>query len=137
MFGRFETQVEVTLDKTAVLEKLRENLQSHSRLVSEARDGYLKKAKEVLERALAQATEGKVVSLEFHLAVPKDYSSVYKTTIEMLEMHTGETITLAAGDYKKLIQDDWDWAHDFVVSNAAYSEGTRKYGVTKQLLQDA
>ncbi len=136
MFGRFDTQVKVTLSKDFVLNKLRENLASHSRLVAEARDGYIKKSSEELEKKLAQVREGKLVSLSFHLTVPKDYSSVYRTTISMLELHTEDKINLEAGDYKKLIDDDWEWAQDFVISNSAYSSGTREYGLSKNLLQD-
>jgi hypothetical protein len=131
MLGYRGITMNVNCKKDQILERLRANLESHSKLVKEAREGYVKKASEELEKRLAQVKEGKISGLTFSLTAPKDYSSVYRTTIGMLEAHTGEDITLSATEYRQLIEDDWDWIHDFLVSNSLYSTGTRQYGAEK------
>ncbi len=131
MMGQYGIQMNITCDKDEILEKLRANLEQHSKLVAEARDGYVKRAATELEKKLALVREGKVVSLSFHLKVPKDYSTVYKTAIQMLEHHQEERIVLSATEFRQLVEDEWDWTREFFGSNSAYSAGTREYGLSK------
>src|SRR5690606_25863260 len=99
----------------------------------EARAGYVEMARAELERKLGALKEGKIVALSFNLTVPKDFSSVYKTAISMLEAHTGETIELSADEYRHLVEDEWSWTNEFILSNAGYSSNTRAYGILKGL----
>ncbi len=131
MMGQHGISMNITCLKDDILTKLKENLEQHSKQVSEARIGYVVKAKSELEKRLDQLKEGKIISLTFQLRAPKDYSSIYKTAIAMLTSHTGETIALSATEYRKLVEDEWDWSHEFFGLNSAYSASTREYGMTK------
>lgn len=131
MMGHLGITMTIKAKKADILAKLRTNLESHSKMVVEAREGYVKKASTELEKRMAQLKEGKIVALTFHLKVPKDYSTVYKTTIGMLEAHTGDDIELSATEYRQLVEDEWDWTRDFAGSNAPYSAAARDYAVTK------
>lgn len=110
---------------------LKANRAQHARLVKEAREGYVARAQEELVKKLGLLKEGKIVALAFALKVPKDYTTVYDTTIGMLEMHTEPEIALTADEYRHLVEDNWDWTREFVGSNAAYSKSTQDYGATK------
>lgn len=136
MMGHLGISVNITAKKADILAQLEKNLEAHGKMVTEARDGYIKKAETELAKRMAQIKEGKIVALTFTLKVPKDYSSVYKTMIGMLKAHTGEEITLSATEYRQLIEDEWDWIRDFAGSNAGYSASTRDYAMSKGLFND-
>ena len=104
-----------------VLDKLRSNRDQHAKIVSEARKGYVDKARAEVEKRLKQLETGQVVHLTFNLAPPEDYTTLYDTTISMLEMHQGDTIVLAADEFRQLVQDEWDFTDGFLASNARYS----------------
>ncbi len=131
MMGHLGITMNIKAKKDDILVTLERNLESHSKMVVEAREGYVKRARAELEKRLGQIMEGKTVALTFHLKVPKDYSSVYKTTIGMLKAHTGTEIEMSATEYRQLVEDEWDWTRDFAGSNAAYSSSTRDYAISK------
>lgn len=131
MMGHLGISMNITAKKAEILTQLEKNLESHAKMVVEAREGYIKRAQTELEKRIAQLREGKIVALTFHLKVPKDYSTVYKTTIGMLKAHTGDDITLSATEYRQLVEDEWDWTRDFAGSNAPYSAAARDYAITK------
>lgn len=133
MMGNLGIQMNVTCAKDEILVKLKANLEQHAKLVVEAREGYVKRASTELEKRLAQVKSGKITGLSLVLKAPKDYSSVYKTAISMLTSHTKDVIELSATEYRQLVEDEWDWSHDFFGSNSMYSTGTRQYGMTKGL----
>lgn len=113
--------IKVSCKTHDVLTKLRENMARHSAIVSEARAGYVARAKAAILAKLAHIEAGRVVDLRFSLIPPKDYSSEYQTVIAALEMHQGESIELSTSEVRMLIQDEWDWARDFLLSNSVYS----------------
>jgi hypothetical protein len=133
MMGSLGISMKVKCKKDVILAKLKANLETHAKLVVEAREGYTKKAREELKKLLGKVDEGKINNLTFTLRAPKDYSSVYKTTISMLEDHVGTEIELEASEYRMLVEDEWDWVRDFAVGNSAYSTGTRAYAMSKGL----
>lgn len=133
MMGHLNIDMNVTCDKEEILAKLRSNLEQHSKLVVEARDGYVKRASAELQKRLDQVKSGKINGLSLQLRAPKDYSSVYRTSIAMLEAHKDSTIVLTATVFRQLVEDEWDWSGDFFGSNSLYSTGTRQYGMTKGL----
>lgn len=125
--------MKVTCITVDVLAKLKANREQHTKIVVESRKAYVDKAKKLLEKRLGQLREGKIVSLDFHLCAPRDYTSTYDTTIEMLKMHQDKTISLTAIEVRQLIQDDWDWINDFLMTNAMYSTTSRDLALAKGL----
>jgi len=115
------TEIRTTIPKAALLSKLHENRINHRRIVEEARDGYLKRAQTALEARMKQLASGEIVALHFDLQLPQDYTKEYDTVIGMLEMGTDTEITLSASEYRTLVEDEWDWLHSFLASNAGYS----------------
>ena len=116
----------VVIDKAELLLKLKLNRKTHSTLVAEARAGYVNAAKHALERKLAKVREGKIVNLVFALSAPVDYTHVYDTTIQMLEMDMKPTVELTSTEFRALVMDKWDWTDHFITANSGYSVGTRR-----------
>ncbi len=112
---------QTVVKKDNLLKTLRENHEKHSKIVDEARKGYVEQAKEAITKRLEQLKEGKIVSLTFHLNPPLDYSEVYRTTIKMLEWTTEDKLTLAADEFRQLVLDEWSWTESFYGSNKRFS----------------
>jgi len=110
-----------TVPKTKLLEHLRKNRSEHKQIVAEARDGYLRQAKEELEKRLEQLRHGKLVSLHFDLTPPRDYTHIYDQAIEMLEWNTATDVVLQADEFDNIVRDNWNWMREFLTSNSLYS----------------
>jgi len=108
-----------------VLAALRRNRKRHAQIVQEARAGYVEAAERALKRKLAEIAEGRMVALHFTLQPPRDMTSAYDTVIGMLEMTSEKELTLTAAEFRQFVQDEWDWAVDFLTANAAYSATAR------------
>lgn len=111
----------IEADVHTLLATLRSNREEHAQIVAEARDGYIEKARTALEKRLAEAREGKMVSLSFRLDFPQDHTKTYDVAIRMLELHQGATITLSAMQVRNLEMDEWDWTDSFLNTASAYS----------------
>jgi len=114
-------KTDVTINKAELLAKLEANLNEHKAIVIEARIGYVEKARKSLEGELAKLRDGRARSINIHLEAPQDMSEAYRTVIEMLKMHTGDTIQLSASEFRMLVLDQWDWSSQFLMSNSTYS----------------
>lgn len=133
MMNQLGINLKVTCPKDAILATLKANRAQHALFVAEARAGYIQKAKAVLGEKLAALLENKPVALKFGLQVPKDFTTVYDTTINMLTAHTGDTVTLSADEYRHLVDDEWNWTREFLAMNAEYSGSTRAWSIGKGL----
>jgi hypothetical protein len=116
------------VNKSRLLSKLHENLAVHAKIVKEAVVGYIDKACKALEERLGQLREGKLVHVAFSLSPPKDYSEVYRSTIQMLQWTTLEEVELGADEFRQLVEDKWDWTDNFLSHNAEYSATAAYFG---------
>lgn len=114
-----------------LLRKLRENRANHATIVAEARKGYIEKASVELSRRLDQLREGKIVSLDFRLVPPQDYTSAYDTIIQMLEWSTENEIELSASEFRMFVEDEWSWIDEFLSVSNSYSSSSRAYATSK------
>jgi hypothetical protein len=128
---RLVTNMQVTVRTEEALEALKKNRETHKTIVKEAREGYVKKAKKEILKRLEQLKDNKVVSLHFNLQPPQDYTKVYDVAIEMLRLHTEDTLDLNGDQVKHLMMDDWDWMEVFLVANRGYSSTARTYAASK------
>lgn len=111
----------VTAKVSVLLEKLRTNREEHAAIVKEAREGYMRKAQDELNKRLGELKEGKIVGLVFSLTPPQDYTRVYDTAIATLEIATEEEIKMTPDQIRHLVLDDWDWQREFLASTSQYS----------------
>lgn len=118
--------MKVTVNTADVLTTIRENAEKHSAIVAEAREGYVKAAEKALAMRLKELRSGKLVNLSFTLSPPVDQSAVYRTAIRMLELHTGETITLDSDQVRSFVMDEWGWKKNFLLTNSTYSSAATR-----------
>jgi hypothetical protein len=130
----YNLSLTVNCDKQTILSKLRENREKHSVIVKEAREGYLKKAKNALQNRILEleATPsnvlvGKIVGLNFSLSPPVSHLSAYDTVIKMLELHSEPTIQLSANEVSQFVEDKWEWSERFITSNSVYSQSAQYF----------
>ena len=112
----------VTCDKIAVLTKIVENRAKHAAIVKEAREGYVEKARAILEEKLTKIKEGKIVDLTINLVPPVDHTAQYDSILTMLRMHTEPTIELGPAEVQHFIEDAWEWTDNFQAVNVRYSK---------------
>lgn len=120
-----ESKLTIKCNKTTLVNKLEENRAKHTKLVDEAKIGYVEKALEALKKKQALLEEGKVVALTFNISPPMDKTGEYDTVLRMLELHQGQEIDLTFDDYQHFIEDKWEWREHWIAHNAIYSAGTR------------
>lgn len=115
----------VTVNRIALIEKLKANLEKHKKDYEEAVIGYKEKLKYDLEQALDLVTlcqnpsdlrRLKPVRFEF----PVSYETNYIDAIEMLEWSVEETIQLDQSSFKQYVQDEWSWTQSFSAVNSTY-----------------
>jgi hypothetical protein len=114
--------MKIVAKKEEVLKALRENRSLHAQIVVEARAGYMEQARAALEAKMKLLETGKLVSLDFSLSPPVDHTDVYDTAIKMLELDTRETVDMDQRMVSSLIMDQWEWQHEFIGTNALYSQ---------------
>ena len=119
------TDLTVTVPVPVVLEALCANREKHIQHYEKAVEGYRAKALDLLEARLdtfAKPFGKKLPTLFFDMAIPVKYISEYDQAIEMLRLHalTQSTVELSQSDYRKFINDMWDWRGNFVANSSAY-----------------
>ena len=122
MLQRANIRMTTTIPRLELLREVRNNFKRHTKIVAEARKGYMKKAKAELAKRLKQLENGEVVSLKFSLTPPVDYSKIYQSSISMLEHNIQENVELQADEFNQLVNDEWDWTHNFLFANMHYSK---------------
>lgn len=114
------------VDRKLLLEKLQENLKEHQEIVAEANEGYIKAAKKAVQSVLVRLKLNKPVRLDFAIEPPRDYSRHYTTAIEMLQWEQRNQIEISREDFRRFVQNKWDWTGHFIGTNSAYSGKARE-----------
>jgi hypothetical protein len=112
---------EVTIRKTALLAVLKTNRARHRDIFLKAQDGFRARVIEELDRRLAEARAGHHVDLSIRLPEPQDHTEDYDREIRMLEMHTGDAVTIGAHLFDQIVMDRWGWSAAFNATNSAYT----------------
>lgn len=112
----------VRVKRDELLEKVKKNRGEHEKILREAREGYRIALIAALQERIEQAREGKEISHEFDLEEPCDHRSEYDVAIAKLEWSQDETWELDHREFMCLVMDRWEWRHQFLRANAAYSQ---------------
>lgn len=113
-----------------VLVALKANRKEHAEIVAEAKEGYAKKAEELLKKALGDVREGKVDPLNgwsASLRAVVDHTKVYDRVIKMFELEQRDVVKLTQEQVGSLIMDEWAWKEEFIGSNALYSRKAMEF----------
>jgi hypothetical protein len=110
------------MKKRDLLDILEKNRKEHRAIFVEAQAGFKNAVVKQLEERLKAARENRHVELFIRLNEPVDQTSDYDRVIKMLELSTEETVELNEQDFSQYVEDNWNWRHQFLVTNSAYSE---------------
>lgn len=114
---------EFTFDKVRLLEILRTNRDEHMQIVKEAKEGWQKATLDELADVMKELTDDSTPrTIHFSAGPVDDHTDVYDTFIMQLDMAQETTLELDGDQFRKLVQDKWDWQANFLHSNAMYSE---------------
>lgn len=115
---------EVKLNKTDLLQVLKDNLAKHSAEVAELRAE--RRAKVLLhmdsesEKALNDANY-QPVTKDFPMI--ESHESEYKKVIRMVEMSVDDAITLDSRSFDQYVMDNWSWKSALDFTKSLYGKG--------------
>lgn len=110
----------ITVDKTMLLDKLRENRLNHAATFREAIDAYRIKAIEVFEARITAVKAGKLPDRSFPLPLPEEHTADYDTAISALEWDQGATVELTLHEFRQYVEDNWGWQQSFLSNTTSY-----------------
>lgn len=115
----------ITVDKNDLQKTLLDNKKKHVELFEEATHDYKEKTIKEAEEFLEEIKADPLKKNGFRPGgAPKSYESDYDRAIEMLEWETDSQIRLSEDDFRRYVQDDWDWKDHF---NHSYLMSTGKF----------
>lgn len=112
---------QITVNKAALLEKLRAGRDEHRTIFESAIEGYRRVVTEALERRIQMLRENKTIEETMRFTVPVDHTDDFTRVIEMLEMDLEANITIDEARYRMYVDNEWDWATNFAASNSGYT----------------
>ena len=116
----------VTVNQKVLLGFVTTNMEKHQREYHEARAGYADKLNTELSQILTDLQLGKDVYDRLRkvalMPKPRSYAAEYQRVVRMLELHTGETVSLSEEQYQNYVEDDWRWSGDFMSGTAPYKK---------------
>ena len=117
----------VTVSKSELLRKVRENRETHIREYVEADEGWIEEVEKALVEMLEKFRSGDFSTTNrraaYDLPRPKSHVDEYDTAIAMLEMSVDAEVELMEHEFQQYVMDEWHWTRDFKLSNSAYNGG--------------
>lgn len=115
----------VNVEKVALLEKLKANLQTHKQDYKEAVEGYKIKVENdfivALRRVQATSAEALVgINMSMNCTPPNNHEDDYNEIIMMLEMSVDEIINLDSHSFKQYVMNEWAWSRSFTATASMY-----------------
>ena len=112
----------ITVDKVALIAKLKENRDGHAGKVAKAREVYRERVIEELGRRLEEAQTGRDIDPGFlhRLPIPRDYTVEYDRAIDQYEWEKSDVVELTTTNFNRFVRDEWDWHDAFVGSTQTY-----------------
>lgn len=117
----------VTVPRTDLIEKMKENRSAHAAIFEEAIVAYDENVREALravseELAQIASTSGpieKAFSLEkitakLEIEKPRHYLQAYDEAIELFEWEKKDDVDLSVDEFRKYVLDRWDWQDRFL-----------------------
>lgn len=113
--------MQVRIEKTTLLETLNKNRAAHRAIFEEAVEGYRTQALALLDRHIADIKANKLIRVHVVIPAPVDQTKEYDRVIEMVKMNTFEHMDLDEHEFAQFVMDNWEWKHNFLLSNSTYS----------------
>jgi hypothetical protein len=110
---------EVSIQKSALIKKIKENKDIHVKDYEEAIIAYRKEAEAQLNK-LSNDLKNGALNLKLNLITPVDRSSEYDKVIEMFEWELAEVVKLTQREFNEYIHDDTSEAVQSRMLNSTY-----------------
>lgn len=111
---------EITVNRTELLTKLRDNRVQHRSMFEAALEKYRERCILELESRLEDIRAGYGINVLVNLPVPQDHTSDYDRVILQAEMSISDEITLTDQEFEAYVMDNWKWKQQFTTTNASY-----------------
>lgn len=109
----------VKINKDKLLEILRENKEKHVNEYKEALKDFKLAVIKICNENMEIVEAGKL-ELKPMPPKPATYESLYANAIRMLELSVDDVIEITEHDFRKLVQDEWEWKQVFSTMNSTY-----------------
>lgn len=113
----------ITVKKEVLLTAFEENRKKHAARHEAAMVGYRHRAKERLQVLSEQLEKNGVLREDINLPAPMSFLYEYDTVIEMLKMSVDTEMKISQGQFRRYVQDQWEWKRQFDQTNAGYIGG--------------
>lgn len=128
--------MDVSISKTKLIDRLRENRAQHIKFYLEAKENYSAKVAKELKSVLKLVTSEAPFNLDFvsQLIVPRSFEQSYNDAINMLEYDNRDNIVLSQSEFTQYVLDRWNWASTFTGTSSRYTNNEtqramrQKYG---------
>ena len=110
----------ITVSTHRLLTTLKMNRDTHLDVFKRAMVKYREKVIEELDRAIKDAKGGGKIRTTFQILQPINQVHDYDVAIDMLKMHTEETLPLSETEFRQYVKDEWNWSRQFTASNMSY-----------------
>jgi len=111
---------EITVDKTVLLEAVKNNRQEHIANYNAAMEVYEKECEDALVDRLHELQAGEAGDpssyLSFSVDTPVTYAHVYDRLIAMIDMTEAISLTINGEQYRNWVEDEWDWSSRYYAS---------------------
>lgn len=124
---RMNNQIIVKVNKTKLLETLRENLSKHVTAHKEALETWKKKASDHVATLSDKILKGEIRDIGSAVSCvndrPVSYAPSYEKVIKMLEYSVDDVIELESEDFDRYVGDNWEWKQSFLLNSSKYGAG--------------
>ena len=110
-----------TYEKKMVIEHLEANLISHREGYEEAMKGFWLSTVEMAKVEMEKLKKKEVSEIRVSLQKPENHSSDYSDFIDALKSAHEETVELTIREFKRFVNDDWEWKEGFETMRLGYS----------------
>lgn len=115
----------ITVSVASLLDRVKANRDAHRALFLKAQDGFRERVIEELDEMLKRARDGGEMRLQVGLVAPQDHTAEYDRAIDMLSMHTRETIDIDQQKFAQLVRNEWAWFRAATHTNTLYASGSK------------
>lgn len=112
---------EIRVLRTKLLVILRANRQDHYAELVKAQAKYRELMIQELDKRIAEARQGGPILRAFMLPEPQNHTEDFDRSISMLEMEVREEVELSEAEFRRYVQNRWEWAE-------SWNETARAYG---------
>ena len=110
----------IKVKKDELLRKLIDNRDKHVSEYEDAVKGFKQSVIDELAEYLNRATAGENITTKIVFDEPSCHEEDYDTVIEMLQMTVENEIYISMGEFRKYVQDKWNWKDGFSLTNSKY-----------------